>query len=100
MAILCGLIPAIGCLDPHFFAILSLLVFGLSIALHIAILIMWRAYKGSAPFAYALIQPVLHFVLLVLALTVGSTNLCAPKELKRSSDAELKKYDFTFKPDT
>lgn len=97
MAMLSGFIPAVFCLDGRFFAYVSLIVFGVSIGLHIVILFMWQKFQNSAPFAYALVQPCLHFILLILALTVGSTNLCAPGRADMSEENALKEFDLQFR---
>lgn len=78
LALLCGVVPAVFCLDGAAFAYLSVLIFLVSLVFHIYILVRWRRYRDSSPFAYAVVQPALHLIMLVFALAVGSTSLCAP----------------------
>ena len=78
VALLCGVIPAVFCLNGIVFAYISVGIFLISILLHIYIMIQWQKYKASAPFGYAVVQPVLHMITLVLALAVGATSLCTP----------------------
>lgn len=78
-ALLCGLLPAVFCLDGVVFAQVSVAIFLLSLIFHIVILANWRRYRDSSPFAYAVVQPALHLIMLVFALAVGSVSLCVPK---------------------
>lgn len=82
LAMVCGFIPALGCLESKPFAYLSLLVFVLSIAIHGYILWQWRRFSNAAPLGYALVQPCLHFIILILALIVGGTDMCAAPAAK------------------
>jgi hypothetical protein len=79
MALLCGVVPAVFCLDGTVFAYISIFIFLISLAFHIYILARWQRYRDSSPFAYAVVQPALHAIMLVFALMVGSTNLCVPR---------------------
>lgn len=79
LALLCGVIPAVFCLDGQVFAYISIIVFLISLIFHAYILVRWHHYQNSSPFAYAVVQPALHLIMLVFALAVGSTSLCTPK---------------------
>ena|GEM_PF-5472914 len=79
LALLCGVVPAVFCLDGKAFAYLSVFIFLISLVFHIYILARWQRYQNSSPFAYAVVQPALHAIMLVFALMVGSTSLCVPR---------------------
>lgn len=79
VALLCGVVPAVFCLDGQVFAYISIVVFFVSLIFHVYILARWQRYQNSSPFAYAVVQPALHLIMLVFALAVGSTSLCTPK---------------------
>jgi hypothetical protein len=82
LALVCGVVPAVFCLDGTVFAYISIFIFLISLAFHIYILALWRRYQNSSPFAYAVVQPALHAIMLVFALAVGSTSLCTPRPNK------------------
>jgi hypothetical protein len=94
-ALLSGIIPSAFCLDSSLFAQVSMLIFVLSIILHIYILFQWAKYKDSSPVAYGIVQPLLHFVILVIALTVGETSMCSKTQLTPEESEQLfKDYGF------
>lgn len=88
---LSGFIPAIFCLNSQLFAIVSLVIFAASLLFHFYILLHWRSYSSASPFAYAIVQPCLHLVLLAIALAVGATSLCALKSVQ-AHPFEIKNY--------
>ncbi len=97
VALLCGIIPSAFCLSSALFVKISMGVFVFSIAIHIYILCQWRRYRNSSPFAYGVVQPCLHFVIMVIAMTVGSTSMCAKPELSVEEQRHiLKDYEFKF----
>jgi hypothetical protein len=77
VAILCGAIPCVFCLNEMPFAWASFFVFAVSIFLHAYILYEWKRYANHSPFAYAIVQPCNHLIIMCIALAVGSTNLCS-----------------------
>lgn len=98
VALLSGIIPAAFCLDSAVFAKISVIIFILSIILHVIILFQWAKYKNSSPLAYGIIQPCLHLVIMVIALSVGTTSVCVEKELTAEEEYQLlRSYEFKFK---
>jgi hypothetical protein len=97
LAIFCGLIPPLFCLTSSIFMYISIGVFVVSILIHIVILCLWKRYSNVAPFAYAIVQPCLHLILLTFALFVGSTNLCAVNSVKILRNSDLKEFDLEYK---
>lgn len=94
-ALLSGIIPSAFCLDGALFAKISVGIFILSIFLHIYILFRWRKYQNSSPVAYGIVQPCLHLIILMFALVVGETSMCAAKVLTAEDERRLfKDYDF------
>lgn len=78
-ALLCGVVPAVFCLNGKVFAYISIVIFLVSLVFHVYILARWQRYRNSSPIAYAIVQPTLHLIMLVFALMVGATSLCVPR---------------------
>lgn len=78
-AFICGIVPALFCVDGTLFAYISIGVFIISIAAHVYIMFHWNRYQDCSPVAYALIQPALHLMVLAFALAVGATSICSPE---------------------
>ena len=76
VAILCGVIPCVFCLNGVGFAWASFAVFLISIVFHVYIIFRWKRYADHSPLAYAIVQPCNHLIIMTIALVVGSTNLC------------------------
>lgn len=89
-AFICGIIPAMFCVDGTLFAYISIAIFVISIVAHIYIMFHWQRYQECSPVAYALIQPALHFMVLVFALAVGATSICEP--VRPHLEAQLEQF--------
>ena len=77
VAMLCGAIPCVFCINGVGFAWASFAVFLISIIFHVYIIFRWKRYANHSPLAYAIVQPCNHLIIMTIALAVGSTNLCS-----------------------
>ncbi len=97
-AFIVGTLPVLLCWKSALLLPLSLTIFGISLALHGFILYRWKRYKDASPFAYAIVQPTLHLIVLVYALAVGSITLCAPARTSVDESALGEREFFSAMP--
>lgn len=96
MAMLCGVIPCVLCLDGTVFAYISLGLFFISILIHIYIIARWRQYASHSPIGYAIVQPCNHFIIMCIALAVGATSVCNVP-VKANEHINFKSYNLELK---